>query len=139
MALPVQPAGPTGVPAMTIQELQAIIAAVTPTEWVKPESLGAKVEENAAKLDGLRLESNQSVCRLRGAVKIKSGEKLELTETLMTLPVGYRPTHAQAIDAVQGTATGNKLLIATTGVVTLSVAVAETVEVFLDGATFPLS
>ena len=141
MGLPTKPVNPSAgeVPNDTIEELEAIINAITPTEWVKPESLGAKVEENAAKLDGIRLESNQSVARLRGALKVKAGESLTAGETLCTLPVGYRPAHAQQIDCVDGTATGIKLLIATTGVVTLGSNVAEAVEVFLDGQTFPIN
>lgn len=137
MGLPIKPVASPGNPNDTTEELEAIIAAVSPTEWAAMTSLGAKVEKNAAKLEGIRTESNQAVARLRGALKVKAGETLAAGETLCTLP--YHPEHAQQIDCVQGAQVPNKLLIATDGKVTLSANVLEGVEVFFDSTTFPLN
>lgn len=130
-------------PTQTIEQLTEIIAGIVPGEWTKPESLGAKVEETAAKLDAGRTKDNAQVCELRGVLKVKAGEELKSGETLCTLPPSLRPTATRYLDASSGlaasTSTGNKLKIATTGVVTVAVAVKEGEEVFLDGESFPIS
>jgi hypothetical protein len=131
------------VPTLTIAELENIIAAIIPTAWLKPESLGAKVEENAAKEDAGRTRDDGHVGELRGALKIKTGDKLEPGETLCTLPKALRPKATRYVLASSGvaatTTTPNRLKIATTGVVTVAVAVAEGTEVFLDGVSYPIS
>lgn len=142
VVLPPKPADPTKEeqPNDTIEELVAIVNAATPTPWedLKPV-FGAKIEEGTGKFQSVRTEANQQVARLAGAVKVKSGSGLTAGETLLTLPLGYRPARAQVIDCVHGAQVANKLLIATTGVVTLAVTVAETLEVDLDGTTYPLN
>jgi hypothetical protein len=131
-----------GEPTQTIEYLAELEQAVIPTAWVKPESLGAKVEENAGKLDAGRTTSAAQVAALRGALKIKAAQELKPGETLCTLPPALRPASPQALDICHGIATtsvGNRLLVAANGVVTLAVAVLAAEEVFLDGITFPLT
>lgn len=131
------------VPTMTIQELEAIKTAVIPGEWLPFESLGTGVEETAAKLAAGRTKDNAEVTELRGVLKLAAGKELKSGETLGTLPAAIRPVATRYVDATSGlaasTSTGNKLKIASTGVVTVAVAVKEGEEVFLDGETFSIS
>lgn len=133
----------TSVPTMTIAELENIIAAVVPGEWLAPESLGTGVEETAAKLAAGRTKDNAQVCELRGVLKLASGKELKSGETLCTLPAALRPLATRYLDSTSGlaatTSTGNKLKIASTGVVTVAVAVKEGEEVFFDGLLFAIS
>lgn len=130
-------------PTQTIEQLTEIIAGIVPGPFVKPASLGAKVEETAAKLDSGRTKDNAQVAELRGALKIKAGEELKSGETLCTLPEALWPTQARTVDCSSGlvatTSTGNKLLISPAGVVTVAVAVKSAEEVFLDGLLFAIS
>jgi hypothetical protein len=127
----------------TIEQLEEIINAIIPTEWEAFESLGAKVEKTAAKLDAGRTTDNAQRGELRGVLKVKAGQTLAAGETLFTLPAALRPVAKRIIDAVSGleatTSTGNKLIIEANGVVKVTVAVTEGQEVFLDGLIFAIS
>jgi hypothetical protein len=131
------------VPTDSIEQLVEIVKAIVPGAWAKPSSLGAKVEETAAKLDAGRTKDNAQVTELRGALKIKAGEELKSGETLCTLAEALWPTQARTVDCSSGlagtTSTGNKLLISTAGVVTVAVAVKSAEEVFLDGLLYAIS
>ncbi len=55
-------------------------------------TLSAKLEAFAGfQTVRCRLENGETVVRLRGVAKVKAGEEIKKTETIATLPVGFRP------------------------------------------------
>jgi hypothetical protein len=106
--------------------------------WEAP-SLGAKVEESAAgQTVRCRKENGGAIVRLRGAAKVRSGQTLSIGETVLTLPVGFRPPALVQCVAVTS-ATATSFSIATSGVVTLAASTAATVEIALDNITFNIT
>jgi hypothetical protein len=98
-------------------------------------TLGAKIEEETA-LQTIRARSilGGAAVELRGAAKVKAGEELKLTETLLTLPAGLRPpATVEPLSASVG------IKIPTTGIATCSVALPSANVLFLDGVHFNLT
>jgi hypothetical protein len=98
-------------------------------------TLGAKLEANASfQTIRARTESGGASVRLRGVPTVKSTEELKTGETLLTLPVGFRPP-----GTVFTAATSPAIEISAAGIITANAAVLEHVGVVLDGVTFNLS
>lgn len=81
-----------------------------------------------------RLEGTD-VVRIRG--RISASAAVAIGATIATLPVGLRPTVVRAL-GVRASAGALDMLIATTGVVTLSAGIASASTVDLDGLSFTL-
>lgn len=86
-------------------------------------TLGAKLESpvvEAFRTAMVRTENNGATARIRGLVKVKAGETLATGETLMTLPVGFRPAEQLVIRVHSNVAEASpfNVLVSTAGVVT---------------------
>ncbi len=108
--------------------------------WTSLTSLGAKVEEGGLQSVRVRLENAGATARLRGEVKVKSGQKLEIGEALFTMPASFRPPSGAA-DLIAYTASGGAkpLFISiphANEASNCSVAIAEGNAILLDGLTW---
>lgn len=103
-------------------------------QWVKPESLGAKIENGAVPLE-TRVESTGRIF-LRGSAKVKAAEALAVGETYLTLPAGFRPLQAVERGIVTSGNVAGVLKISAAGVATLSIELKAGESVALDGVNF---
>lgn len=96
-----------------------------------------KLEENAA-YQAVRARSEQSgnTVRLRGVLKVKTGEELKAEERIGTLPAGLRPPGKVRLGS---TGTGHEYIVETNGEIKLSIAVAAGNIIVLDGLAFNLT
>jgi len=109
--------------------------------WTAPESyLSANIGEAAGYLTvGVRQESGGAVARLRGCYKVLSGKSVVNGDTLMTLPVAFRPSADVNVAAPVGFGAA-QIVISTGGAVTWEGAEAKAGELIgLDGITFSLT
>jgi hypothetical protein len=118
-------------------ELQGLEARIGDATGWATLALGAKLEvDGAYQAPGVRRED--PTVRFRGALLVKAGAKLEAGETLLTLTAHYRPPAREAIGCVAGGALA-VMTIETSGVVIVSVAVAEAGAVYLGNLSFTLT
>jgi hypothetical protein len=128
-------------------DIENVAAQVAPSNLVGPwvtVGLGSKLEE-ASSLQTVRVrkEMGGAVARMRGAVKVKPGQKLEAGEGVWLPPSGYSPSGAIntpcfAIATLAITAAN--MVIPTSGYVFLqSTAVPEGTAIDLDGLTYNLT
>lgn len=88
---------------------------------------------------GVRSEPLYGLGRLRGGVSV-GGDGLTNGETLITLPVGYRPVATFSTGVrVSGSNVARQITLNTDGTVTVASALAAGDTVLLDGMVFPIS
>jgi hypothetical protein len=107
--------------------------------WI-PTVLGEKVEQLAGfQTIRVRAELHGATVRLRGAAVVKAGQELASGETVLTLPVGYRPLEKVRMVGVTETTEAARVSITTAGVLSFGIAVKEGRGIYLDGLTFNLT
>ena len=135
----------TGVATQSVQYLEELAQAIMPTVWEKAKSLGAKVEETAAKNFAVRRENGNCVAFLRGAVKIKAGEKLKPGEKVCILPEAVWPPEVRNVGISHGEvgagnkATANIVEVKTNGEVLVTKEVEAGEVLFFDGAQYAIN
>jgi hypothetical protein len=108
--------------------------------WTALESL-SKVEEAGSPQQTVRArtEITGAICRLRGSLKVKTGETVEEEELFATLPAGLRPPGTVVLD-VNLNKVANTLVINSSGELKLGAASLGAPNVIrLDGLTFNLT
>jgi hypothetical protein len=135
-SLPQQPVLSHAGSTLNFDALVKRIGKLESTAWTAL-SLGAKIEAGSP-AGSVRTEQGATSSRLEGLLKVKAGQKLEPGETLATIPLGFRPIAEVFLTPVITTTTGY-LKVTTAGVISVSVALAETTFVALDGLTFNLT
>jgi hypothetical protein len=108
--------------------------------WTMLTPLNAKLEEAGAPYVSprARIEAEGTVCRLRGAVRAKSGETLAADTAIFTLPTTMRPPAACLVTGASTNAT-TVYEIQTTGEVVCIAAIEHTRPFAFDGITFNLT
>ena len=109
-----------------------------PGVWTET-ALGAKVEEAAGwQTVRVRREQVGSTARLRGVLAVKAGQELVAGETVLTLPVGFRPPLKIRM-AIVVEAGDVRTEITAAGVMVLNENIKETRAIYLDGLTWNLT
>ena len=109
--------------------------------WSETVSLGPKIEESilvpVAQKIAIRLEAGSSRAYLRGVIKTK--EATTVADTLLTIPVGFRPAVAIYVAWVVNGATGVTLRVETSGILVCKTNLGIGNEVPLDGLDWNLT
>jgi hypothetical protein len=114
--------------------------AVTVGIWTPLESVSGKLEEVGAPQQTVRAraELGLNVCRLRGSLKIKTGETVQSFERFATLPATLRPPGTVELSVnLNKVATG--FVINAAGEISLTDGLGAPNVIKLDGQTFNLT
>jgi hypothetical protein len=108
-------------------------------EW-QTVALGAKIEEDTMEVQTIRVRKvlSAATVQLRGVPLVKAGQELASGETVLTLPVGYRPPAKIVLNVLTELAEPVKGAIATSGILALNKTIKAGQGIYLDGQSFNL-